>query len=130
IMPAFISLSGSQLDMLVSYLAGPGNVNAPQQGGAAETGSSLQLSPQLENVQQMGGKPQASAEAVSETMVGEAAHVIGSSERGAELFNNYCTSCHGPKGMLGMPNPGSDQGSVPQLNPISRELNNGDPKTF
>ena len=130
IMPAFTSLSGPQVAILVSYLVGPGNVSASQQGGAAEAGSSLQLSPQLENVQQMGGKHQASTEAVSGAMAGEAARVIGSSERGAVLFKNYCSSCHGPKGTLGMPNPGSDEGNVPRLNPVSRELYSGDPKTF
>ncbi len=130
IMPAFTALSGQQVDILVSYLMGTGNVSASQQGGAAETGSSLQLSPQLENMQKMGGKNQVPTEAASGAMVGEAARVIGSSERGAVLFKNYCSSCHGPKGMLGMPNPGSDKGSVPQLNPISRELYSNDPKTF
>ena len=130
IMPAFTALSGPQVDILVSYLMGTGGVGASQQGGAAEAGSSLQLSPQLENVQQTGGKNQASTEAASGAMVGEAARVIGSRERGAVLFKNYCSSCHGPKGTLGMPNPGSDDGKVPLLNPVQRELYSRDPKTF
>ena len=63
-------------------------------------------------------------------MVGEAAREIGNSERGAALFKNYCSSCHGPKGTLGMSNPGSVEGNVPRLNPVDRELYSGDPKTF
>jgi len=130
IMPAFTSLSGAQVDILVSFLVGPGSVSASQQAGAAEAGSSSQLSPQLENVPQMGVKQQSSPEAVSGAMVGEAAREIGNSERGAVLFKNYCSSCHGPKGTLGMPNPGSDEGNVPRLNPVSRALYSREPKIF
>ncbi len=130
IMPAFNALSGQQVDILVSYLLGTGNVSASQQGGAAEAGSSKQLSPQLENMQKMDGKHQASMEAASGEITGEAARVIGSSERGAVLFKNYCSSCHGPKGTVGVPNPGSDDGKVPPLNPVQSELYSKDPKTF
>ena len=42
----------------------------------------------------------------------------------------YCASCHGPQGVQGIPNPGSDDGSVPPLNPIDPTLANSDPKTF
>jgi len=129
IMPAFTALSGQQVDKLVSYLMGPG-VSASQQGGASEAGSSKQLSPQLENIPKMGEKNQASTEAASGAMVGEAARVIGNRERGAVLFKNYCSSCHGPKGTPGIPNPGSDDGKVPALNPVERELYSRDPRTF
>src|SRR5208283_4413492 len=37
---------------------------------------------------------------------------------------------HGSKGTFGMPNPGSDDGKVPRLNPIQRELYSTDPKVF
>jgi len=130
LMPAFTSLSGQQVDTLVSYLMGPGNVSASQQSGASESAFSSQLSPRLEKMQKMGVKQQTSPEADSGAIVGQAALVIGSSERGAVLFKNYCSSCHGSKGTFGMPNPGSDDGKVPRLNPIQRELYSTDPKVF
>ncbi len=129
IMPAFTSLSASQVDLIVSYLMGTGNVSAPQHGAAAESGSTAQLSPQLEKEQE-GGKQQASTGAVSGSAIGEAARIIGNRERGAVIFKDYCSSCHGPKGTLGMPNPGSNEGHVPLLNPVSHELYSRDPKTF
>ena len=130
LMPAFTSLSSRQVDTLVSYLMGTGKVSPSQQGGATRSAFSAQLSPRLENMQKMGEKNKASMETDSGAMVGQAARVIGNKERGAVLFKDYCSSCHGPKGTLGMLNPGSDEGKVPQLNPIQRELYSRDPKTF
>ena len=37
---------------------------------------------------------------------------------------------HGHEGKGGMPNPGSDDGIVPSLNPIDRKLYDKDPKVF
>lgn len=53
---------------------------------------------------------------------GRAAFIIGSPERGAELFKRSCSSCHGAEGASGVPNPGSAEGRVPNLKPIDREL--------
>jgi mono/diheme cytochrome c family protein len=46
------------------------------------------------------------------------------------LFKADCESCHGPQGTDKVPNPGSDAGTVPPLNPISPNLLNVDPETF
>jgi mono/diheme cytochrome c family protein len=61
---------------------------------------------------------------------GRSAYVIGSAERGAELFKKNCTPCHGPGGVNNVPNPGSDEGKVPNLKPIDPELFSTDAQTF
>ena len=46
------------------------------------------------------------------------------------VFGPYCASCHGPEGVMGIPNPGSDDGSVPALNPIDPTIASSDPGVF
>ena len=62
--------------------------------------------------------------------LGKAAFFIGSADHGKKLFNLYCVFCHGHEGKGGVPNPGSNLGKVPQLNPIDRSLFSKDPQTF
>ena len=59
---------------------------------------------------------------------GPAAALSGNADNGRALFGGYCAACHGPQGVLGVPNPGSDDGSVPVVNPIDSTLINADPK--
>jgi len=59
---------------------------------------------------------------------GPAATLSGNADNGRALFGGYCAACHGPQGVLGVPNPGSDDGSVPVVNPIDSTLINADPK--
>jgi mono/diheme cytochrome c family protein len=47
---------------------------------------------------------------------------LGDPSKGKVLFGQYCAFCHGPQGVQGLPNPGSDDGSVPVLNPIDPEI--------
>jgi mono/diheme cytochrome c family protein len=61
---------------------------------------------------------------------GDAVNLSGDVEHGKPDFGKYCASCHGPEGVLGIPNPGSDDGSVPPLNPIDPTIANSDPKVF
>ena len=61
---------------------------------------------------------------------GRSAYSIGSAERGAEVFRKNCSSCHGTEGKTNVPNPGSEEGKVPDLNPIDRELYNADAQSF
>jgi len=49
---------------------------------------------------------------------------------GELLFNKRCERCHGQEGKDNVPNPGSDDGTVPPLNLIDRALFNEDPVTF
>jgi mono/diheme cytochrome c family protein len=52
----------------------------------------------------------------------EAATLAGSWEQGKVLFGKRCESCHGPRGTDQVKNPGSDDGTVPPLNPIDPAL--------
>jgi cytochrome c oxidase cbb3-type subunit 3 len=61
---------------------------------------------------------------------GEAATLTGDVSRGETLFGQTCAGCHGPQGTQGIANAGSDDGSVPTLNPIDPTLVNADPKVF
>jgi mono/diheme cytochrome c family protein len=61
---------------------------------------------------------------------GPAAQITGDAGRGQVLFGSYCAACHGPQGLQGIPNPGSDDGSVPALNPIDSTIVDQDLKAF
>jgi mono/diheme cytochrome c family protein len=61
---------------------------------------------------------------------GEAASLVGDSQAGEALFAANCASCHGPQGTDKVPNPGSDDGTVPPLNPIDPHLADPDPAVF
>lgn len=56
--------------------------------------------------------------------------IIGNVQHGGLLFEQYCQSCHGLAGKDNVPNPGSDDGKVPPLNPIDRALYDADPDNF
>lgn len=60
----------------------------------------------------------------------EAATLTGSWKRGKALFEKQCQSCHGPQGTDKVQNPGSDDGTVPPLNPIDPELASKTPSAF
>jgi mono/diheme cytochrome c family protein len=61
---------------------------------------------------------------------GQAASLTGDASQGEPDFGRYCAFCHGPEGVQGLPNPGSDDGSVPVLNPIDPEIANSDAQVF
>jgi len=66
------------------------------------------------------------------TSTGPAATIHGNPAAGATKFA-ICASCHGPRGTVGIANPGSDDGTVPSLNPIDPgfiEDSNGDAAIF
>jgi mono/diheme cytochrome c family protein len=61
---------------------------------------------------------------------GQAASLTGIADQGQSAFGLHCAFCHGPEGVQGLPNPGSDDGSVPVLNPIDPEIANSDARVF
>jgi mono/diheme cytochrome c family protein len=61
---------------------------------------------------------------------GPAAALAGEANRGQAAFGQYCSICHGPEGRFGYPNPGSEDGVVPELNPIDPTIVDPDPKVF
>jgi mono/diheme cytochrome c family protein len=63
---------------------------------------------------------------------GPAALLAGDTAQGVGEFGLYCAPCHGPQGVeeVGAPNPGSDDGIVPELNPIDPTIVDPDPNIF
>ncbi len=61
---------------------------------------------------------------------GPAAYIIGSVKRGAAAFAEHCSSCHGPLGKSIIPNRGSQEGKVPDLVPIRRDLYDKDAESL
>ncbi|MDR3576803.1 MAG: c-type cytochrome [Anaerolineaceae bacterium] len=61
---------------------------------------------------------------------GAAASLVGDPDRGKPLFGQYCAACHGAQGALGIPNPGSDDGTIPDINPIDPTILDSNYKTF
>jgi mono/diheme cytochrome c family protein len=61
---------------------------------------------------------------------GEAINLTGDPNTGEKIFIDKCQLCHGPQGTDNVLNPGSDDGTVPALNPIDSTLVSSDYKTF
>jgi mono/diheme cytochrome c family protein len=61
---------------------------------------------------------------------GKAIELSGGQKKGAELFRANCLRCHNAEGTGGIANPGSEDGTVPALNPIDPTLYSKDAKEF
>ncbi len=61
---------------------------------------------------------------------GAAATLTGDAAAGQVIFDANCVRCHGQEGKGGITNPGSDDGTVPSLNPIDDTLVSKDYGTF
>jgi mono/diheme cytochrome c family protein len=140
-MPAFTSLSKQDLDSLVGYLLGLGAKGSQKASPAAQppeaqpSGGKKSLSvtklpvPSLMTPSAASSPVKPSSTPTSDGP-GPAAAMIGSADRGADLYKEECASCHGPRGTDPVPNPGSQEGKVPPLNPIDRDLFSSDPQIF
>jgi uncharacterized repeat protein (TIGR01451 family) len=67
------------------------------------------------------------------TKSGPAASIHGDPARGRPLFAANCAACHNDRGLGNVPNSGSNDGTVPPLNPIDPgflEQSQGDPAKF
>jgi mono/diheme cytochrome c family protein len=119
-MPPYAGLSQEQIENLAAYLLSlRSKAEKPAAGEKKETpavtaGTESQQLP-LSGRQ---GPP------------GAAATLIGGVKLGRLLFADYCNSCHGPAGTDKVPNPGSEKGTVPGLNPIDPNLASDDPSVF
>jgi mono/diheme cytochrome c family protein len=60
---------------------------------------------------------------------GEAVNLTGEATAGKEIYLTYCQVCHGPEGKGGVANPGTDDETVPELNPIDSTLLSPDSRT-
>jgi mono/diheme cytochrome c family protein len=61
---------------------------------------------------------------------GKSIALIGDPRRGGEIFRDNCMKCHNAAGKGGIANPGSEDGTVPALNPIDPTLYSKDAKEF
>ena len=139
VMPSFSTLSSSQMDSLIGFLqdlgankesASPSTPDSFQEVGAKAAGESAEAQ-KAETQRQAPVQSGAENRDLSPQIArNTAAGMIGNPDHGATLFASVCASCHGPRGTDKVPNPGSDDGTVPPLNPIDRELFNSDPAVF
>ncbi len=61
---------------------------------------------------------------------GPAIGLTGNVAAGEQVFVNNCKKCHGDQGVGGIANPGSDDGTIPPLNPIDATLIDPNPTTY
>ncbi len=61
---------------------------------------------------------------------GPALQLTGDPVAGKQIFVDNCQKCHGENGVGGVENPGSDDGTIPELNPIDETMVSADAKVF
>ncbi len=61
---------------------------------------------------------------------GNAINLVGDASNGEKVYAAHCQVCHGEQGKGEVDNPGSDDGTIPPLNPIDDTLKSDDPKTY
>jgi sulfur oxidation c-type cytochrome SoxX len=126
IMPAFSSLTNQQVNDVVDFLL---NIAQGEKVSPAPITKTPPLMPKPAGI-----APRAAFSAAvvigSQGPPGPASFVIGNVELGEYLFKQNCEQCHGPLGKNNVPNPGSSDGFVPALNPISPKLFNENGEAF
>ena len=137
IMPAMTNLSQQQVNDLADYLL---SLNGGSSASSMQSDTSAQKSNMTKTAangsepgKTMGGtssSTESTQPATSTHPKGLAINIIGNVEHGHSLFVQQCQSCHGKDGTDKVPNPGSTRGTVPPLNPISRELFNSNALIF
>lgn len=129
-MPAWLTdeggpLNTSNIHNLVAYLATLQNVT-PATPEPSPTPEPTETPPPP-------GAPQPTQEPARPSYPGgpgPAASIHGNPGAGKPEFGRYCSACHGPQGVLGLPNPDSDDEQVPELNPIDPTIASSDPAVF
>jgi mono/diheme cytochrome c family protein len=61
---------------------------------------------------------------------GEALKLFGDAKAGEKVYVDSCQKCHGEQGVGKIENPGSDDGTIPELNPIDETLVDIDPLVY
>jgi mono/diheme cytochrome c family protein len=127
-MPAWLNTNGgpltqSQIDQVIAYLRA-------LQGHSPIPPVPTEMPEPTEAPPAPGAPTPEPARPSESGAAGPAAGMQGSVEQGKVDFGLYCAACHGPEGVQGVPNPGSDDGSVPPLNPIDETMINSDYATF
>lgn len=146
IMPAFSSLSSQEVNQLVDYLGTLGAGGTPPSPGPTNDTAVIATATltSLPELQATASTLTPSTAIITPTPAGLdtpgtsagggppglAADMIGSASHGALLFTNTCAACHGQGGAGGVLNPGSEDGAVPDLNPIDPDFVNSNPQIF
>ncbi|MDA8168970.1 MAG: cytochrome b N-terminal domain-containing protein [Nitrospiraceae bacterium] len=128
IMPSFADLSDSQLSALADYLLSLQQKTAAPPRTIAEA-AGAKKAPGVPAAPAAGLKV-VPPDSIPQGPAGKASFIIGNAGNGAILFREQCSSCHGPEGRGGIPNPGSESGTVPPLNPIGNVFRNVDVRVF
>jgi mono/diheme cytochrome c family protein len=130
LMPAWLQANGgplisTEIDNIVAYLKELQGVAAIPRETIAPTPTEVPATP--------GPAPAGTPEPARPSVPGgpgQAISLTGDPQRGVAYFGQDCAYCHGPEGRIGVPNLDSDDGVVPNLNPIDETLINKDPKVF
>jgi ubiquinol-cytochrome c reductase cytochrome b subunit len=126
IMPPFSSLPDQQVNDVVDFLLTIAQGEKPSPAPVTESSP-----PTLKSAKaQPGAAPSAAVVTGPQGPPGPASFVIGNAELGEYLFKQSCEQCHGPLGKDRVPNPGSADGFVPALNPVSPRLFSGNAQHF
>ena len=124
IMPALSSASDQQVNDVADFLL---TLEPVQKSG--QTPSPKPSSAKAPMVQETSSAGQQKVSG-PHGLPGSAASMIGNADLGSITFKNVCQACHGPQGAGNVPNPGSDDGTVPPLNPIDPHLSSENAQTF
>jgi ubiquinol-cytochrome c reductase cytochrome b subunit len=132
IMLSFSSLSDLNLNALVTYLESlkgtSGQITSSQPSSSAA--KSAATSQSSASTQQFYTSTEPNAATAKFLTIGEAAYSVGNPPHGEKLYNKNCNNCHGKDGKGGVSNPGTVNGKIPPLNPISEILFSKNPITF
>jgi ubiquinol-cytochrome c reductase cytochrome b subunit len=141
IMPSFNALSDQQVNYLVDFMLSLGTGSGQPSAQGRSTANDPPSSTGNSSSRNTPSTPVSSSSSVSQqhskadgssqkSQPGKSAYMIGNANHGGDIFKQKCASCHGPQGTDKVPNPGSDDGFVPALNPIDKELFSNQPQTF
>ncbi len=111
--PASAAASGAAASRSASASGGAASASA-----AEDTAEAAPKPNQLPPIASNGNKDYAPVAGADITKSGAAASLHGSAAAGQAVFVQDCVACHGVDGKVGIANPGSDDGTVPPLNPI------------
>ena len=95
----------------------PSATAVPTTIAAAATAAGTESAPEIARPSNPGGP-------------GPALKLKGDATAGQQIYVDNCQKCHGPDGTGGVANPGSDDGTIPSLNPIDTSLIDQDPYVY
>ena len=106
-------LQPQQIADVIAYVTGLNGVQAP----TASAGSSTSAGQDIARPSNAGG-------------AGIAITLTGNASAGQTVYNTVCATCHGANAQGGVQNAGSEDGTVPPLNPIDPTIKNANPFVF